>query len=195
MRYICEASPEDTWPRLLIENIFPPLPSPLGIPYNLSYKKILDGLLVPIMYLLQGNFYNIPNQTHFWNNKKIFLSDLKDFREDWMIKDAGVVGVKRRYWGIIPISHIPILGGWRKKMILKPSLFCKKGTVWHIGWLSDDGVSGVSLIPIETELVSVLLGDKPCKWFAINQEGFQLPLEKVTEVEIGQKEYAKVPLL
>lgn len=184
-----EESLSQEWPSL--KNVFP-----LKIRYDLSVKKILDDMTKPLGYLMQGNFYDEPNKTRFWNNKKLSKADVGDLKEEWMVKSSGdKESSSRMFLNFIPISHMPIFGGWRKKVILRPQIKLYNESFWHVGWITEN-VIGVSLFPIKENAVAVLMGKGPCKWFAVDNNGLQLPLEEIGEGRIGVKgEFSKFLLL
>lgn len=103
----------------------------------------------------------------------------------------GDVTASKRFWFGLPLFHIPVLGGWRRFMVLEPSL----DVSWHVGWIADDGIIGVSLIQLEGS-VRVTIGPDMSTFFAIRADGSQLPLRRMGEGLIGEAgRFRHVPLV
>ncbi len=153
--------------------------------------KTADMLMQPVMYWLQGNWDELPQQTHFWNNQKFSVGEL-----DWL-DDAKMVVVPgdplaeaRRKWGLIPTFHMPRFGGWKQYVVLGRTSGTAK---WHVGWMTDD-VHGVSRVSLTTS-VRVLRGPGECRFFGINRHGRQLPLEIIDSGTLGDQKWGHLPLL
>jgi hypothetical protein len=141
------------------------------------------------MYLLAGTFREAPQQTHRWNNTKLKWKELEDFDHALMVRCKGRVSV-RRWWGKIPIFHMPIFGGWKHYVVIQPL----NDVLWHPGWIAGD-VIGVSRITIQGP-VRLLLGDKKVAFYGVDQEGNQIRLAKVGEGKVGDKgPFSRIPLL
>ena len=85
-----------------------------------TLSKVADMLMLPVMYVLQGTFKEMPQQTHRWNNLKFPLTELAYLRSEAMVTVSGDSTAVRRWWGPLPIFHIPLLGGWSKFVVLEP---------------------------------------------------------------------------
>jgi hypothetical protein len=91
----------------------------------------------------------------------------------------------------LPRFHIPCFGGWKKYIVLKPAQTLTEE--WYVGWIAGQHI-GVSRIPI-TDMVRVLIGPDDSTFFAVTQDGTQLPLQCTSEGEIGSGGlYRWVPL-
>ena len=108
-----------------------------------------------------------------------------------MITVAGDSSAFRRWWGPLPIFHIPLFGGWSKFVVLETT----QNELWYIGWLTGDTL-GVSKIPL-TGPVRVLVGSLPAQFFALRlADGVQLELKSTGHGRVGTAgEFSKVPLL
>jgi len=137
--------------------------------------------MVPLMYLLQMNFTEVPQRTHRWNNTKLPASAISHFDASEIVTVTGDADAKRRWWGILPIFHMPILGGWDEFVVLKP---VQENIFWHVGWLPIDTI-GVSQIPLKGN-VRVLVGPRQVQFFGVDQHGSQIPIEVVARGVIGK---------
>lgn len=155
-----------------------------------GWKRFLDWCLVPIMYLLQGNFREIPQRTHFWNNVR-WRADW--YHQPWFLSFSGdPTAVAARPLGFIPRFHMRIFGGWTKFVVLEP---VEPIVDWHVGWSCDVHGSGLSLVTIDRR-VRMTIGPGPVKFFGLDRNGKQIELRCVGEGRIGSAgEFAEIPLL
>lgn len=146
--------------------------------------SLADKLMIPIMYLLQGTFSEVPQRTHRWNNHKFTTAiELLLIHALPRVHFDGDESASVRWLGFIPRFHMPIFGGWKKFVVLKP-VCCNEP--WHVGWLPTDGdCPAISLIPI-SNLVRVTIGDSPVSFYGISQSGECLELVCVGEGRIGK---------
>jgi hypothetical protein len=153
--------------------------------------RTVDYLMVPIMYLLQGNFHEVPQRTHRWNNQHLKSEDVTDFDADMTLSVEGDATALGRWFGPIPLFHMMIFGGWKKFVVIKPTV---PQSEWFVGWVVSDAF-GVSQIPIR-DAVRLGLGPEPAQYFAVDQEGRQIDIDIVGYGEIGVAgEFSRVPLL
>ena len=155
-------------------------------------SRIADVLMQPVMSLLQGNWSEIPQRTHYWNNQKFFTGEL-----DWLDSTKMVVvpgdpfaKTRRRKWGFISNFHMPRFGGWKQYVVLGQTAGTAK---WYIGWMTDD-VHGVSCVSLSTP-VRVLRGPEECRFFGINSSGQRIPLELIGSGTIGDQCWGHIILL
>lgn len=153
--------------------------------------KLGDTIMIPVMYLLQGNLNEVPQRTHRWNNMHLAAIDVQNFDADLVINAPADTSSVRRWFCPIPIFHMPILGGWKKFVVIEPVENIRD---WHIGWLVSDAF-GLSKIPIEKS-ARLGIGPAPAQYFGVDSEGNQIAIKFVGEGEIGRAgEFAKIPLL
>lgn len=153
--------------------------------------RIADYLMLPVMYILQGNFSEVPQRTHRWNNLHLESHDIDGFDSSMIETVSGNASANRRWFGPIPLFHMPILGGWKEFVVLKPRH--EKGD-WFVGWLVEDAF-GLSKIPIRGK-VRLGIGPKQAQYFAIDREGKQIDIDIVGKGVIGDAgEFSKTPLL
>ena len=158
---------------------------------------LADMLMIPFMYILQGTLAESPQQTHRWNNVKIW-----DWRRRHTILQkfffiafhGDAKARKSLLFGFIPLFHMPVFGGWRTFVVLEP--VCYDG-VWFVGWHPADGsdLIGISRVPLYGQ-VRLTIGPDEVSFFAINVDGNPIELRQVGKGKIGQAgTFAKVPLL
>lgn len=154
-------------------------------------SRIADYLMMPLMYFLQGTLREVPQRTHRWNNQKFKNNELSFLTSEKMFTVAGDSSAFRRWWGPLPIFHIPLLGGWSKFVVLETT----QDEPWFIGWLTGDTL-GVSKIPLRGP-VRVLVGSGPAQFFALRLiDGVQLELKSGGHGRVGNAgEFGKIPLL
>lgn len=141
-----------------------------------------------VMYPISGTFKESPQQTHRWNNIRLKPSDLAHILTDYGVQCKGI-DTKVPFRGIR--FHIPILGGWRKYVVLNTAM----KTTWFVGWITETRC-GMSRIPLHGP-VRMLIGPGDVTFFAINaRDRIQINLYQIGEGRIGDGgRHAKVPLL
>jgi hypothetical protein len=154
-------------------------------------SRLGDYLMLPVMYLLQFPSLEIPQRTHFWNNTKYATINHRLFDESLLIVTKGNTDAVERWWGMLPIFHMPLIGGWRDYVVLEPVV---RQDQWFVGWIPRD-VIGISQIPLQGA-VRVLIGSGNTFFFGINEHGDQIELRQVGEGRVGLKtEFSSLPLL
>ena len=165
--------------------------SPLKLKDQSIVSRIGDILMLPLMYLLQMNISEVPQQTHYWNNTKMSSENIADFEADYMVTATGVEGAVKRWFGPLPIFHMPIIGGWSEFIVIESM---EQKSEWYIGWLPFDTI-GISQIPL-TDKVRVLLGPRPVQFFGVDAHGRQIPIKISGKGTVGKAgDYSKIPLL
>lgn len=154
-------------------------------------SKIGDYIMTPIMYLLQGTFREKPQRTHYWNNKKYTAKHISFLSAQMLVTIEPDPVALPRWFGIVPIFHIPILGGWKKYIVLEP---IAPQDEWYVGWVAGDTI-GISQVRL-TGSVRVLRGQSIVQFFGINEHGQQISVQKIGQGEIGKAGiHSHVPLL
>lgn len=157
-----------------------------------GYEKLFDWGMMPLMYLLSGTPEEVPQRTHFWNNRKLHPGEVVGLKEHNMVMSSGSGGVERWRYGL-PIFHVPIFGGWREYIVLEPSI--NPSQFWYVGWISGDEVSGVSRVQIKGS-VRLLLGNGSTKFFGLNEGGVQIKIHEIGRGRIGDGgPFSQLPLL
>ncbi len=147
----------------------------------LWWERLLTVLMIPLMDLAQGTIFESPQETHRWNNHKLTQNEIEGLDHTTVVDVSADPTARRRYWWKIPIFHIPILGGWRSYVVLRPKHHLVDD--WYVGWIAKD-VIGVSRIPL-TGPVRVLRGDDDVAFFGVYADGTQVPIEQIGKGRIG----------
>ena len=153
-----------------------------------------DIVMAPFMYALSVTWpcgtYERPQRTHRWNCIHLAVSDVKHLDREKMVHCKGVKHAMRR---INPLFHLPLFGGWCDYVVVTPESTTFK---WHIGWIAEDGVIGISRIPL-THCVRVLVGSGNVDFFGIaTRSGVQISVTKFGGGVIGDGSiYRHFPLL
>jgi hypothetical protein len=151
-----------------------------------------DALMIPVMYFLQGNLRESPQQTHFWNNCKLSTDEITDLKGTFVVTEMGEPNALPRWFGPIPIFHMPIFGGWKTFTVLEPVR--KNVGLWYVGWVASD-VAGLSQIPLKSS-VRLLTSPGSAHFFGIDTDGEHIELQIVGHGRIGTAgEFAQMPLL
>ena len=154
-------------------------------------SKIADYLMLPVMYLVQLNLREVPQRTHFWNNIKLKSDSIKDFDHELLVSAGADKDAKERWWGPIPVFHIPILGGWDEFVVLEP---VEPQIEWYVGWIPFDTI-GLSQIKL-TGPVRLLIGPRQVNFFGVNKFGQQIAIKQIGKGVMGKAgEYSRIPLL
>lgn len=163
----------------------------IQVPLQTVMARLADWLMLPLMYLLQGTFNEVPQRTHRWNNHKLNEKERASLDSAQFIRLEGVLGARHRWYGILPIFHMPIFGGWKKFVVLQAP---PSDNPWMVGWVPGDDRAGVSMIRTHG-LVRVTIGDGPVAFFGIDHNGQQLKLTVIGEGYIcNAGRFAYVPL-
>jgi hypothetical protein len=150
------------------------------VPPLVWHELIRDVLMVPIMCILGGTFFERPQRTHQWNNLKLRRAQVKHLLQLFMVWSRGVPSKKRFVWKI-PLFHMRLFGGWKQYVVLEP--IHPTGVTWHVGWVAED-VIGVSRITLSGP-VRVLVGNGDVFHFGLATSGVQIPIRKIGEGIIG----------
>lgn len=155
--------------------------------------RLADVLMVPVMYIVSGTLNESPQRTHRWNNKKLSHGEVAHLSQKAMVQCSGISTARTRFLSFIPLFHVPVLGGWRRYVVLVPESNLYRR--WLVGWIAEDA-RGVTCLPLRGP-VRMLLGPKDVAFFAIDVEsGEQIVLTKIAKGIVGQGgPYAHVPLL
>lgn len=147
--------------------------------------------MVPIMYLLQGNVREVPQQTHFWNNNHLGNIDAFGLDADLFETVRSDPQATRRWFGPVPLFHMAIFGGWKQFVVVTPK---EKPEKWFVGWIVGDAF-GLSKIPLSGP-VRLGIGQAPAQFFGVTMDGRQIDIDIVGYGTIGKAgEFALLPLL
>jgi hypothetical protein len=164
-----------------------PIPGSVGF-----LGEILDLILVPLMYLVSGTIFESPQRTHGWNSTRLKLMYVSWLDQSLGVHCLGDRSASNRWLlGVIPLFHIPILGGWRNYIALKPESYTGD---WHVVWAGSD-VFGMSLLKIRGT-IRMLRGPHDTDFFGVNVHGEQIKLVVAGYGTIGKRgAFRHCPLL
>jgi len=153
-----------------------------------SIGRFFDWFFTWFMFLLQGNFKEVPQITHFWNNIKLSKRELSDISNNGVVHTAGSSSVGPR----VPYSYLPRMRkGWCEFLVLEPRE--NKEEIWFVGWSTDDA-RGISIIPVRGK-VRLLLGTGSVWFFGLDSEGSQIPITNIGHGKIGDAgKFSRTPL-
>jgi hypothetical protein len=86
------------------------------------FATVLDYMMLPIMYVLQGNLFEYPQRTHLWNNSKYSAEILRHIDADALVSVAGDNAASQRWFLGLPLFHMPIFGGWKQCVVIEPAV-------------------------------------------------------------------------
>ena len=161
--------------------------------------RLGDIALHPIMRVLGGFRSDVIQETHPWHVQPISPDDV-DLSQAVTIEPLTDETVERSPTGPLqPLFHAPIFGGWKHYTVLGVDA---SSSQWHIGWIVRERESrkltqaAVHRLVLEGD-VRMLNGprSKQTSFFAVNNEGVQLPLFVHGEGILGDKAYPDTRLL
>jgi len=161
-----------------------------------TWAKRADRLMVPIMRFLSGALHEEPQQTHRWNNRRLRQTEIELLDASLMVFQAGNPSAFKWRWKMgLPIFHLPLLGGWKEYVVLRPSgLPAGYKESWHLGWHLV-GLTGISRIKLMGP-ARALIGRGDVRFFAFDKDGQQIPLVAIGTGRIGDRSlYSQLPLL
>lgn len=150
-----------------------------------KYGALADKLVLPIMYVLTGNFREEPRRTNFWNRERLSKEDLAYLSVSLMCEVRGFTGELPNF------RHPVFLRGWKNFVVLEaPSI--NVGS-WYIGWVTGDKAY-ISRIPLAGK-VRMLIGPGDVRFFGVNEVGTQVKVFQSGKGIVGfARQYARIPL-
>lgn len=161
-----------------------------------AYTKLLDKLMVPIMFVLRGFQLDSLQETHAWHPQAIDAG-LVD-------RSLGVVAegtdATRYHRNALFLFHAPIFGGWRNFSVYEVG---PADVPFRIGWARMLTTTGevteakVQRLLIHDRRVRMLDGPPTYRilFFALNERGEQVRLRKVGSGQVGDRTFAHIRLL
>lgn len=137
--------------------------------------KIADILMVPLMYLISGTFIEVPQRGHRWNNKRLSKTDVEKLDVTLMVNCEGIPNSMKFRW--LFLYHIPILGGWKNYVVMRPT---DSERDWYVGFITHD-IIGISMVKLSGS-VRMLIGNGDVSFFGIDAENY----EQITIAEVGR---------
>lgn len=145
--------------------------------------SFFDLILRPIMFLLQGNFRESPQETHPWHVKRFVWK-----KKGILIKGNdhesrfGQSGLSKRFG----LFHMPILGGLKKYVILENSNY---NNYWNIGWNDQ-----IQKLRIHDKRVKLLVGKENFDAHGLSDNKEEVELKIIDFGKIGDGKYKNVRL-
>lgn len=145
--------------------------------------RLLDVFLRPLMYLLQGNFTESPQETHPWHVKRFawkkqgLLIEGNDNESKF-----GQRGLSKRFG----LFHMPLLGGLRKYVVLENKEY---KVFWNIGWNDQ-----IQKLKIYNTQIKLLVGKEDYIARALSDENHEVKLKIVGSGKIGDGKYKNIRL-
>ena len=144
---------------------------------------VADMAMVLPMYIATGSPFESPQRGHKWNRVKLASAEIDRLDEEKMVvgkADPNACPPWR--FKVVPMVHLPILGGWRKYVVLQPTA---EKYPWHPGWLAAQSAA-YSKIPAKTP-VRLLCGPSDTQFFGLDSDGYQIPIQVIDEGKIGDR--------
>lgn len=160
-----------------------------------TYFRVLDYLLFPLMWILCGCKFELPQETHRWHMRNYHHIDVPKNKS---VRIEGDDKSKRSVKGF-PFYHIPLFGGWKNYVILEVEDF---GSFWNLGWIvefKDHSKSDryqVQASRIYGRFIKVLKGinDSDKIFFAIKKDGSFANIKLIDHGRLGEGKYRSVRL-
>lgn len=165
------------------------------VPTTAKGLRIVDRIMRPVMFILGGFREDAIQETHPWHCWRGFDAGSIDISCAAKCRGSDDKTFKRRYGFLF---HAPLIGGWKKYRVFSPK---SDVSCYRIGWLIyHDTIlvdACINTLLIRDERVRMLEGPTGMVtyFFAINDNGAQIPLYEVGSGTLGDKKYGKTRLL
>ena len=145
--------------------------------------RVLDYLMVPLMWVVSCAPFERPQESHLWHAQRLNLEAIDNIDVKSSITLRGN-DTSKIINGSGLSFHVPLIGGWRNYIVLEVQPDISK---WHIGWVVRNFTTGeivrseLHKLPLTKKRVRMLIGTptRITMFFAVDTDGNQLPL-KVT---------------
>ena len=166
----------------------------LKIPKTLFIFRVIDILMIPLMYVLGGFKSDSLQETHPWHSWRDFSENDIDIKESVVTFGTDEKTFSKHF---LFLFHAPLFGGWKNYTVYAPT----NGTpIFHIGWIVHENTIlkeiGISTLPIKNGAIRMLDGPPTYKvnFFAIDKNGNQVALHKVGSGRLGDYKYRGIRL-
>lgn len=149
--------------------------------------RIIDTLMIPIMFALGGFKKDSIQETHPWHSYRSF--DPKKINTRLCVVSTGSDDktFKRHF---LFLFHAPILGGWRHYLAVSPK---KPLNLFYVGWIVMNSEThtiiehGIQKLPIHDRAIRVLTGPpvNTTYFFTVNAEGEQVAADTIGQGILG----------
>ncbi len=168
--------------------------SPLLPPAMTIPRKIGDLAMRPIMAVLGGFQPDSMQETHAWH-PYIVDPSLLDMSLTAEVSPEDTAAPRKGFF-----FHVPAVSGmgWRRYSVVHAATH-----PFHIGWTTSNRETGehistaVHRLTIEDERVRMLNGpqNERTRFFAVSEQGFQVPVEISAQGVLGTGEHTDIRLL
>ncbi|MBI2621100.1 MAG: hypothetical protein HYW63_00445 [Candidatus Levybacteria bacterium] len=157
-----------------------------------AYFRVFDYLLFPLMWILCGFKLELPQETHRWHMRN--YPSIK-VPKNKIVKITGDDPSRHSVKGF-PFYHIPLLGGWKKYIILEAKNYRK---FWNVGWIvefkdRDEVIYQIQGARIYSPFIKLLKGisDSDKTFFAVGDDGNFADIKQIDEGVLGDGKYRSV---
>lgn len=159
------------------------------------YFRVLDFMMVPIMWALQGFAIEKPQELHRWHRQDVACAWVDESRALFVPASGNPRSGERVPQALHGIFiHLTPISNWKSYVVLEASGF---SSYWHVGWKIRT-VNGTLQCQTEglriySPFVKMLTG-RDAFFFGINKKGEQIPLRTVGRGIIGDGKFSHVRL-
>lgn len=150
-----------------------------------KYLRILDKLMMPLMFVLWWFKSDAVQETHSWHCQIIDWTHIDTELCVEVINDSK--SWVKWVWG--GLNHMPIFWWWRDYIVLE---VIHNSSQWFVGWKSKDWrFCQLHKLPINWKFIKMLKGSnwKSIYFFWIDEKGNQIPIKLIDSWRLWDKKY------
>jgi len=158
-----------------------------------QWARVVDWLLLPIKHVASGTFFfgGRPQQPHSWHVQIVPPEAFAALDKDIMVSHDGDPAATRRCVLGLSMAHLPILGGWRHFVAVRPvDPIC----AWHIGWSTKEGVF-INRTPLYTAIRKMVGPDKVYVFGVCAKTGKQIALKRICGGRLWRQRNRHLPIV
>ena len=165
-----------------------------NIPETPFIFRLIDILMIPVMYVLGCFKLDSLQETHPWHSWRNFSEN--DINKNDSVTITGT-DQKTFVKHFLFLFHAPIFGGWKNYSVYSPE---NNVRLFHIGWIVYENETlkevGISKLPIKNGAIRMLDGPPAyvVTFFAINGEGNQIKIKRIGNGRLGDNRYRGIRL-
>ena len=158
--------------------------------------RLLDYLMLPLMFALGGFKFDSIQETHPWHIQKVNPNkiDLRLATQFYKGNDSSRF-LKRNLF----LFHAPLLGGWKNYSVFE---VCQSSKLpFYIGWIGHNDKDRkdrayIQRLPIHNSKIRLLNGTSfyTNAFFAFDTKGKQVILKRISEGKLGTNKDTKIRL-
>ena len=164
------------------------------IPRTPFICRIVDFLMIPIMYILGGFKLDSIQETHPWHSWRKFSEEEINIEDSVTITGTDNRTFRKHF---LFLFHAPLFGGWKNYSVYSP---VKSGVVFHIGWIVYENGSqieaGINKLLIKNGSIRMLDGPPNYRvsFFGVDKDGSQIKIYKTGSGRLGDHKYPGIRL-